>query len=885
MQAGRSLRTLFLAGLAACFFAAAAEAQTYDVLHPFSAAEGSNLPVGLVQASDGDFYGMTTSGGSSGLGSIFRMSADGSDFTVLHSFGGLDGMTPYGNLIQGQDGAFYGTASQGGAGEVGVVFRMAANGSSFTLLHEFDYVTDGGYPYAGLVQDSAGFLYGTTVGGGSSEQGTVYKLAADGATFEVLHEFDGSVDAALPYGGLLLASDGLLYGATYAGGAATKGTVFRIGTDGNGFGVLHSFDGAQGAYPFLGSLVQGGDGTLYGTTVFGGSLDLGTVFRLATSGAGFAVIHNFNSTLGSNPYVGVAVGEDGALYGTAYGGGSTGVGAAFRVTNDGAGYGLGHDFAEPTGSFPFGGLILGADGGFYGVTDSGGAQGRGVAYRLSFDGAVDTDGDGFFDGIDNCPLAANPTQADEDHDGIGDECERPALYLTDVALLEGNAGTQLASLTVFLSPPSSSTVTVKYKTVAAGSSATAGSDYVAKALTTLTFAPGEDTKTATVIVNGDAIDEDDETFSVALQNVTNAIISQATGVVTIINDDAAPLVTIDNVSTAEGASGTHTVTFTATLSAASARTVTLDYATADGTASVAGNDYVAKSGTLTFNPGVVTRTFTVTVKGDAVHETDETFFVNLVSATNAYLGVSAASGTIVDDDPAAPEIFASIDDVTVSEGDAGTTSAVFTVTLSPAPTSTVSLNYATSPGSATSPSDFTAKSGTLTFTSGQTSKTITIAVKGDPTLEPNEAFVVDLSSPTGLTILDSRGVGIVNNDDAPPTLSIGDKSVTEGNAGTKNVVLSVTLSTASTATVTVDYATAELGSGLGFAAANVDYVPTSGSLSFAPGVTNLSVTVQVKGDTTAFEFSETFAVNLSLPTNATIADGQGVVTIVDNDLI
>lgn len=881
MQTGRMLQALILAGAAASVLAARADAQSYDVLHEFSAAEGSNLPTGLVQASNGDFYGVTTNGGTAGLGSLFRMSSDGSDFVVLHSFEGTDGRSPYGRLIQGQDGALYGTTSQGGDQDVGVVFRMTADGSSFSVLHAFDYVTDGGYAYAGVVQDSAGFLYGTTVGGGSAEQGTVYRLSADGVSFTVLRSLDGSTDAAFPYGGLILGNDGLLYGTSYAGGTTARGTIFRIATNGASFSVLHSFDGAHGSYPFLGSLAQATDGTLIGTTTLGGSLDLGTVYRMAPAGSGFTVIRNFDSTLGSNPYVGVTRGDDNAFYGTAYGGGPRGSGTAFRITANGSSFGIGHSFEDETGSFPFGGVIEGADGAFYGTTDSGGAGARGVAYRLSFGPATDSDADGFFDGVDNCPDAANPTQADEDGDGLGDECERPALYLTDAAVYEGASGNQTVQLSVFLSPPAASTVTVKYRTVAGSGTATSGNDYVSKGLTTLTFAPGEDTKIATVQVTGDARDEEDETFNVALSAPTNAILNQATGVVTIINDDVAPTVTIDSVSTNEGNSGTKNLTFTATLSAVSGRTVTLDYATIDGSATVADNDYVAKSGTLEFLPGTTSKTFTVTIKGDTVHESDEFFYVSLVSATNAYLGVSAVTGTINDEDPTVPA--ASIDDVTVTEGNAGTINAVFTVTLSPAPTSTVSVSYATASGTATAPSDYTAKSGTLNFTAGQTSKTISVAVKGDLTHEPTETFALTLGSPTGLTIADGSGLGTITNDDAPPGLAIADKSTTEGNTGTKNLVLTVTLSAASSSTVTVDYATADLGSGLGFAAAGSDYVATSGTLSFAPGVTNLSVTVQIKGDTVG-ELLETFAVNLSNASNATLSDAQAIATILDNDL-
>ena len=198
-----------------------------------------------------------------------------------------------------------------------------------------------------------------------------------------------------------------------------------------------------------------------------------------------------------------------------------------------------------------------------------------------------------------------------------------------------------------------------------------------------------------------------------------------------------PSLSIGPVSVTEGQSGTTVATFTATLSPTSAQTVTVNYSTANGTAT-AGSDYVAKSGTLTFAPGVSTRPISVTVNGDTTVEPNETFSVTLSSPTNAVLGTATGTGTILTDDTAPGLPSLALDNVSVTEGQSGTTVATFTVTLSPTSTQTVTVNYATADGTATADSDYVAKSGTLTFAAGVSTRPISVTVNGDTTVESNE---------------------------------------------------------------------------------------------------------------------------------------------------
>jgi hypothetical protein len=301
----------------------------------------------------------------------------------------------------------------------------------------------------------------------------------------------------------------------------------------------------------------------------------------------------------------------------------------------------------------------------------------------------------------------------------------------------------------------------------------------------------------------------------------------------------------------------------------------VQYATAGNTA-LSPSDYVATSGTVTFNPGQTSQPVSVTINGDTTFEPNETFNVNLSNAVNATITDTQGVGTITNDD-SQPAI--SIADTAVTEGNVGTTTAAFTVSLSNASSQTVTVNYATANDTASSASDYVATSGTATITAGQLSTTVNVTVNGDTTFEANEFFLVNLTSPTNATISDGQATGVINNDDAQPTisLSINDVSVTEGNAGTSAAGFTVTLSNASSQTVTVNYATAD-----GTATAGSDYSAASGSVIFDPGQTSKPVSVTVNGDTT-FEASETFNVNLSGATNATIADSQGVGTITNDD--
>jgi hypothetical protein len=344
----------------------------------------------------------------------------------------------------------------------------------------------------------------------------------------------------------------------------------------------------------------------------------------------------------------------------------------------------------------------------------------------------------------------------------------PSLSINDVTHLEGNSGTTAYTFTVTLSRVFDQTVTVDYATQDV--TATAPSDYTALSTTQLIFNPGETTKQVVVQVNGDTAVEPDETFNVKLSNPSNATISDDTGVGTIQNDDVAAMGILAFSSATYSINENtpaHHATITVTRSGGSTGTVTVDYATSNGTAT-AGSDYTTASGTLTFADGVTSQTFDVPIIDDNLYEGNET--VNLALSNpqggTSSLGSPSTAVLTIGDNEAPPAV--SINDVTVNEGNSGTTSLVFNVTLSRPSAFAVTVNYQTADSTAHAPSDYQTASGTVNFPANSTSQPVTVTAFGDTVIEGNETLFVNLSSPTGgATLGDAQGVGTLDNDDGP----------------------------------------------------------------------------------------------------------------------
>jgi len=316
-----------------------------------------------------------------------------------------------------------------------------------------------------------------------------------------------------------------------------------------------------------------------------------------------------------------------------------------------------------------------------------------------------------------------------------------------------------------------------------------------------------------------------------------------------------------------------TFTVTRSLNLSSATTVNL---TTTGTAT-AGTDFSGNVATVTIPAGATTATVTIDPAVDSVVEPDETVTLTVAAGTGYTVGAPASATTTIQNDDV---INLSINDVTVTEGNAGTTNATFTVNLSaPAGPGGVTFDITTANGSATGGVDYVTRTlAAQTIAAGSSSYTFTVLVNGDLLNETNETFFVNLTNVVGATVTDGQGLGTITNDDALPTISTSDLSVTEGNSGTTNAVVTVTLSAASGQTVSVNYAAANAT-----ATQPADYTATSGTLTFAAGETSKTITVPVIGETVP-EANETFSVGLFGAVNATITVPTSFVTIINDDV-
>jgi uncharacterized repeat protein (TIGR03803 family) len=382
--------------------AIALPAQTFTTLFSFYETDGALPEAALVQATNGDFYGTTTAGGTYGSGTVFQITPSGT-LTTLYTFCSqgrcADGQEPYAGLIQATNGDLYGTTGYGGANSfnAGTVFKITPSGKLTTLYSFCSQIdcTDGEYPLAALVQAANGDFYGTTSGGGAHRFGTVFKITSSG-TLTTLHSFCsqiGCTDGGYSLAGLVQAFDGDLYGTTSGGGANangsfyTGGTIFKITPSGM-LTTLYSFCAqslcTDGENPYAG-LLQTADGNFYGTTYAGGANGFGTVFEIAPTGA-LTTLYSFDIADGENPRAGLVQATNGDLYGTTSGGGPNGGGTIFQIAATGMLTTL-YNFCSQSecrdGEDPAAVLVQATDGSFYGTTAGGGTNNDGAVFSLS----------------------------------------------------------------------------------------------------------------------------------------------------------------------------------------------------------------------------------------------------------------------------------------------------------------------------------------------------------------------------------------------------------------------------------------------------------------------------------------------------------------------
>jgi len=375
-----------------------------SVLYSFSGPPDGGGPVaGLIMDASGNLYGTTQVDGNARYGTVFELVKSSTGYTekVLHSFTGgeVDGANPYAGLIMDASGNLYSTTYQGGTANSGTVFELVRSSTGYTekVLHSFTGAGgDGTYPVAGLIMDASGNLYGTTYYGGTANDGTGFELvkSSTGYTEKVLYSFTAAGgDGAGPCAGLIMDASGNLYGTTYYGGTANRGTVFELVKSSTGYTekVLYTFTGAggDGFYPY-GDLSMDAFGNLYDATQEGGTAGMGTVFELVKSSTGYTekVLYSFTGAGGdgASPYAGLIMDASGNLYSTTDKGGSAGGGTVFELVKSSTGYTekVLHSFtgAGGDGLYPYAGLIRDTSGNLYSTTKGGGTASYGTVFEI-----------------------------------------------------------------------------------------------------------------------------------------------------------------------------------------------------------------------------------------------------------------------------------------------------------------------------------------------------------------------------------------------------------------------------------------------------------------------------------------------------------------------
>jgi len=501
--------------------------------------------------------------------------------------------------------------------------------------------------------------------------------------------------------------------------------------------------------------------------------------------------------------------------------------------------------------------------------------------------------------IASLTLVPAPTNADNDAvDGVFTVAPLVAVLsiaATDASKAEGNTGSTPFTFTVTRTGDTSGTASVRYAVTGSGTNPANAADFTGNQLPsgTVHFVAGQAAQTITIQVAGDLLVEPDEMFIVTLSIPTDATLGVATAAGTILNDDASLAIAAMDAQKAERNSGSTPFLFTVTRTGDTSRTASVQYAvTGSGSAPANAADFAGNQlpgGTVQFAANETTQTISIQVAGDMLVEPDETFTVTLSNATGATIDAGTAVGTILNDDIS---LSVSAADANKAEGNSGSTPFTFIVTRRGLTTGTTTVNYVVA-GTGVNPADAADFGGTLpgeqvTFAAGETTKTITIHVRGDTTVEANESFSVTLSDASGDAQIETpTAVGTILNDDAAVVSISGPPPTDEGGTGTTLVEFTVTLSAPVDVPVRVDFATAD-----GTAEdenGDHDYESAGGTITFQPnGSLTHTVSVAIVGDT-VLEHDETFHVvlrNLAAGTPArsvSLGNATATATIVDDD--
>jgi uncharacterized repeat protein (TIGR03803 family) len=324
------------------------------------------------------------------LSSTLPAPVEAQSFTIdpVATFNGINGQRPDAGVVFDGSGNLFGTTEYGGAKGYGTVFEIAAGTNTITNIASFNG-SNGLRPTSNVTIDSSGNLYGTTFGGGNGfvagqadGTGTLYKIAAGTNTISTLFSFDTNSTGKSPFGGLTFGNDGDLYGTTGAGGSAGSGTVFRLNTTTNALTSVANFNNLDGSGSH-GTVIFDNNGNLYGTTVSGGTSNLGAVYKIAAGTSTITALASFTGSNGSDPEAGLTIDGAGNLYGTTTLGGANNFGTIFKIAAGTSAVTTLYSFDVTSGSYPRGGLTLDTMGNLFGTASAGGASGGGIVYKFS----------------------------------------------------------------------------------------------------------------------------------------------------------------------------------------------------------------------------------------------------------------------------------------------------------------------------------------------------------------------------------------------------------------------------------------------------------------------------------------------------------------------
>jgi uncharacterized repeat protein (TIGR03803 family) len=381
---------------AEAIFSIATNGAGYTRLHAFvtNGIDGQIPDCRLLSGLDGSLYGLTSAGGTNNAGTVFKLNPDGTGYGILHHFqtNGTDGRGPEDMLIQAADGTLYGTTLRGGPTDEGTLFSLQPDGTGYRQLYVFNrFAAEAQTPSGTLVSDGGSFLYGTTLLGGSNGFGTAFRIDTNGSRYSVQHHFGGAKDGRYPTPELLHGLEGAWYGTTSAGGSNGYGSIYQLSADGTQYRQLYAFKGTNdGDFP-LGGLIQDTSGLLFGAAASAGTNKAGTLFQLDPATSQLTLLHTFltNNVDGNTPSGALTRGADGALFGLTEAGGTNLAGTLFRLDPADSSYRILHHFKTngADGILPQASLVNGLNGALYGITQQGGNFGAGALFTILPDGS------------------------------------------------------------------------------------------------------------------------------------------------------------------------------------------------------------------------------------------------------------------------------------------------------------------------------------------------------------------------------------------------------------------------------------------------------------------------------------------------------------------